>query len=181
MIKRYSKHLIGYGSLLFFVGLFTLNVDIITINVIIPVSTVMVVVGTLGWILKGKTKGKEPTKYVSKVDQGLGFLWEHVIPKFWTGMIILLMIIFNPFSVNMHKKKRNWVEAQELANSYEPITSQFGTELVFGDVNSWVYPNDTTTIFKFKLSGTKKSATNVELLLTHGTQTRLLGIDVVEE
>lgn len=181
MVKRYSKHLIGYGSLLFFVGLLLLTVDIITINIIIPISTAMVIIGTIGWITKRRGRRKEQIKYVSKVDQGLGFLWDNIIPKFWTGMILLMMIIFNPFASKLYKEKRNFLRAKELSHSYQPITSVFGSKLYFDDVNAWTYHNDTTTTYKFKIRGNKHGTEQVELTLSHGKKPQLIEFKILDE
>ncbi len=181
MIKRYSRHLIGYGSLLFFIGLFTLQVDIITINLVIPTSTVMVGLGTIGWMLKGKPEQNKTVRYASKVDEGLGILWEKVIPRFWTGIIILLMIFSNPFAHTIHQMKRNFRTAQKLSADYEPIVAIFGTDLDFGNVNAWSHPNDTTTTFKFKLSGNKHDTELIELTLSHGAMPHLNQFNIVEE
>lgn len=180
MIKKYSQHLIGYGSFLFFLGLFSLSSERITINLIIPLSTIVVLTGTIGWVLKPKEKKKE-VKYVSKVDQGFGYLWDNIIPKFWTGMILILMIIFNFHAIETYRDRRTWNSAKRLALEYEPLIESFGKDIHFGRVYERILHSDTVTTFKLNLRSSRQGNRKVSLCFSHGKKPLMLDFKIAEE
>ncbi|MEQ9413613.1 MAG: hypothetical protein RIF39_07270 [Cyclobacteriaceae bacterium] len=106
-LRKYSKHLIGYSMLVWVPGFFFLNTEILIGHILFPISAVMVILGTIGWISKPRTKFIR-TGYATQFDVFLGWLWERFAPKWFTFWLLFGIISSNFFSYSMFEQKLEW-------------------------------------------------------------------------